>query len=64
MESLVSLVAQDPRVSPDSLVSPGYQEQRETPDSQGLDFPDPQELKVSLESLVSLEPPEEQVDPE
>lgn len=62
MESLVFLEAQDPLVSPDSLVSLGYQEQRETPDSLELDFLDPQELKVSPVSLVSPELLEEQVD--
>lgn len=55
---------QDPQVSPVSLVSRGYQEERETPDSQELDFPDPQELKVSPVFLVSPEPPEDQGDPE
>lgn len=55
---------QDPQVSPDSLVSPGYQERRETPDLLESDFPDPLELKVFLESLVSPERPEDQVDQE
>lgn len=62
MESLVFLDPQDPLVSPDSLVSPGYQEQRETLDSQELDFLDLLELRVSPVFLVSPELPEEQVD--
>lgn len=57
-------MAQDPQANLDSLVSPGYQEERETPDSQELDFLDPQELKVSPVSLVSQESPEDQGDQE
>lgn len=64
MESLVFLAPQETPVSPDSLVSLGYQEQREIPDYPELDFQDPQELKVSPVSLVSPETLEDQEDQE
>lgn len=62
MESLAFPVPQGPRVSPDSLVSLGYPEEKETLASLELDFPDSLELKVSLVFLDSLDHPEDQGD--
>lgn len=64
MASQDSLVDQVAQVSPASLVSPDYQEQRVTPDSQGSDSQDHQELKDSQVSPASQDPQEDQADQE
>lgn len=64
MESQDCLVHQVAQVSPDSLDSLVYREQRVTLDSQALDSLDPQELKDSPVSPVSQELLEVQADQE
>lgn len=64
MESLDCPVHQVPQVSLDSLVSLVYQEPKETPDSQASDSQDPQELKDSQVSPVSQDLLQDQADQE
>lgn len=62
MASLGYPVHQVHQVSPDSLVSPVYQDRRVNLDSQALDSQDPQDQKDSQVSPAKQEPLEDQED--